>query len=141
MVIVSACLAGMNCRYDGTNCLDKEIETRFRRGEAFPVCPEELGGLPTPRVRSEIQEGAGNDVLDGRSRVLNAEGEDVTSQFLRGARETLAIARSLEVSEGILKSRSPSCGVTTIRQKGRIVRGCGVTAALLLREGITLSER
>ncbi len=141
MVIVSACLTGINCRYDGNNCLDKEIQEMFQRAGAFPVCPEELGGLPTPRMRSEIEEGSGDDVLDGRSRVVTAEGQDVTSHFVRGAWQTLAIARSLDITEGILKSRSPSCGVATIRRKGRVVQGCGVTAALLLREGVKLTER
>ncbi len=141
MFIVSACLAGLNCRYDGTNCLDKEVQTMYRKGKAFPVCPEELGGLSTPRVPSEIQEGSGEDVLAGKSRVVTAEGRDVTDSFVRGAWETLAIVRAMGITEGIFKAHSPSCGVAKIKRKGRLVRGSGVCAALLLKEGVKLSER
>ena len=141
MLIVSACLAGVNCRYDGTNCLDREIEKMSRDGKALPVCPEQLGGLPTPRIPSEIEHGSGEDVLAGRSRVLNAEGKDMTVHFLRGARETLAVVRSCCIREGIFKSHSPSCGVTSTKRRARLVPGPGVCAALLLREGVILTER
>ncbi len=139
-MVVSACLAGMNCRYDGTNCLDREIERMSQSGEAFPVCPEELGGLPTPRLPSEIEAGSGEDVLSGRSRVLNAEGEDVTGHFIRGAWRTLGIVKALGIREGIFKAHSPSCGVASIKRSGREVEGCGVCAALLLGEGVRLRE-
>ena len=141
MVIVSACLSGLNCRYDGSNRRDAEIEEMSRRGEAFPLCPEELGGLPIPRSPCEIETGGGEDVLAGRSRVLNGEGKDVTACFLQGAWKALAIARALGIVEGIFKAHSPSCGVTSIRRKGELVSGPGVCAALFLREGIALSER
>lgn len=141
MLIVSACLAGMNCRYDGTNCLDGQIEKMFAKGEAFPVCPEELGGLPTPRTRAEIEKGSGEDVLAGRSRVVNDRGEDVTKCFIRGAWQTLAIVRALGIKEGILKRHSPSCGVSRIKRIGRTVEGPGVCAALLLKEGVRLTEK
>ncbi len=141
LVIVSACLAGVNCRYDGTNCRDRQIEAMTRCGEAFPICPEELGGLPTPRIVSEIEEGTGEDVLAGRSRVVNAEGQDVTENFVAGARQALAAVRTLGIAEGIFKANSPSCGVAKIKRKGRLVAGPGVCAALLRREGVKLSER
>lgn len=141
MLIVSACLAGLNCRYDGTNSLDKEIEKMSRSGEAFPICPEEVGGLPMPRAPSEIEKGCGDDVLAGRSRVVNEEGEDVTAHFIRGAWRTLAVVRAMGIREGIFKARSPSCGVATIRRGNRLVKGSGVCAALLLKEGIKLRER
>ncbi len=141
MLIVSACLAGLNCRYDGTNSLDEEIERMSRSGEAFPICPEAVGGLPTPRTPSEIESGSGEDVLAGRSRVVNEKGEDVTAHFVRGAWRALAVVRAMGIREGIFKARSPSCGVTTIRREGRLVKGSGVCAALLLKEGVRLSER
>jgi uncharacterized protein YbbK (DUF523 family) len=141
MLIVSACLSGVNCRYDGGSCCDREIEEMSRRGEAFPVCPEELGGLPVPRSASEIEQGTGEDVLAGRSRVVNAEGKDVTASFVLGAWQTLAIVRALGIAEGIFKANSPSCGVTKIKRSDRAVDGPGVCAALLLREGVRLSER
>jgi uncharacterized protein YbbK (DUF523 family) len=141
MLIVSACLSGVNCRYDGTNCCDREIEEMSRSGEAFPVCPEELGGLPTPRIPSEIEEGTGEDVLAGRSRVVNAKRENVTASFVQGAWQTLAIVRALDIAEGIFKAGSPSCGIAKIKRRGRLVEGPGVCAALLLKEGVRLSER
>lgn len=140
-MIVSACLAGVKCRYDGTNRCDSEIERMTQSGEAFPVCPEELGGLPTPRAPSEIERGTGEDVLAGRSRAVNAEGKDVTASFVLGAWHTLAIVRALGIAEGILKANSPSCGIAKIKRKGRLVDGPGVCAALLLKEGVRLSER
>lgn len=140
-MIVSACLAGVNCRYDGTNCFDGEIEEMSRRGEAFPVCPEQLGGLPIPRVPCEIEKGTGEDVLAGRSRVVNAEGEDVTAHFVRGAWQTLALVRALGIREGVFKAHSPSCGVERIKRNGRLVKGPGVCAALLLKEGVRFRER
>jgi len=141
MLIVSACLAGLNCRYNGKNCLDKEIERMSRSGKALPVCPEQLGGLPTPRARSEIERGSGEDVLSGKSRVVNADGQDVTAFFIRGAWETLALVRAKGIKEGIFRARSPSCGVQKITRRGRLVKGSGVCAALLLKEGIKLTER
>lgn len=140
-MIVSACLAGLNCRYDGDNSLDREIEEMSRKGEALPVCPEQLGGLPTPRAPSEIEVACGEDVLAGSSRVVNAEGKDVTSHFVRGAWETLALVRAMGITKGIMKAHSPSCGVEKIKREGRVVKGSGVCAALLLREGVRLTER
>jgi uncharacterized protein YbbK (DUF523 family) len=121
--------------------VDREIERMSRRGEAFAVCPEELGGLPTPRVASEIEEGSGEDVLAGRSRVVNSAGEDVTTHFVQGAWRTLAVVQALGIREGIFKALSPSCGVKGIKRGGRLVEGCGVCAALLQRKGVTLRER
>jgi uncharacterized protein YbbK (DUF523 family) len=135
-VLVSACLLGVNCRYDGGNCLN--VETIRRAGSRWivPVCPEQLGGLPTPRAPADIVAGEGGDVLDGRSRVLTDDGTDITPQFIRGAHEVLRIARLLGADKAILKQRSPSCGCGQICRDGRIFTGDGVTAALLRREGI-----
>jgi len=97
----------------------------------IPVCPEQLGGLPTPRTAAYIIGGDGYDVLAGRAAVLTREGEDVTSRFLLGARQVLAIAMAQPVTAVLLKSRSPSCGLTP---------GFGVTAALLEQNGFSLQE-
>jgi len=136
MKLVSGCLCGIHCRHDGGTREREEVAVLARRGLAVPVCPEQLGGLPTPRPAAEIACGDGHDVLAGRARVLTKDGTDVTEQFVRGAREVLRLARQMQAEEVILKSRSPSCGVGTIAQGGGTAAGDGVAAALLIQEGI-----
>ena len=103
MKIVSACLVGVNCRFDGKNKSHGELIEAFERGELVPLCPEQLGGLPTPRPPSKIIDGDGYDVLDGRARVANEGGDDVTENFIRGARKVLKIANILNVKEAVLE--------------------------------------
>lgn len=134
----SACLVGLSTRYDGRNALDPFVHRLFCEGEIIPFCPEQLGGLSTPRMRAEIAEGTGEDVLDGKSAVLLENGADVTEYFLRGADEVLEAARALKIKRFYLKSKSPSCGFGIIYVEGRLVEGAGVCAAVLLREGIEL---
>ncbi|MDQ3987346.1 MAG: DUF523 domain-containing protein [Actinomycetota bacterium] len=140
-VLVSACLAGCACRYDGTDNLDDRLGRLISDGRAVLVCPEEDGGLGTPRPPAEIVGGDGGDVLDGRARVLTVDGEDVTKQYLRGVRVALERARRTGARAAVLKSRSPSCGRGAIYD-GSFSRteraGDGVTAALLKRSGITV---
>lgn len=139
--LVSACLAGCRCRYDQGTKEQAEIVDLIRTGKAVPVCPEQLGGLPTPRLPAEIMGGDGDDVLDGRARVVNRAGEDVTAQFLAGAREVLRLAQAVGATEAVLKERSPSCGAEAIYDgtfTGATVPGAGVTAALLRRHGISV---
>ncbi len=127
-ILVSACLLGLPVRYDGTFKVYKGVLSLANRHILIPVCPEQLGGLPTPRPRSEIRDG----------RVYNELGENVTENFLRGARATLEIARLLNVDLVIFKSRSPSCGVGEIYDgsfTGNLVSGNGITAELLLKNG------
>uniref|UniRef100_UPI0035B50791 DUF523 domain-containing protein n=2 Tax=Symbiobacterium terraclitae TaxID=557451 RepID=UPI0035B50791 len=141
MILVSACLVGCRCRYDQGTKEQAEIVDLIRRGQAVPVCPEQLGGLPTPRLPAEIVGGDGDDVLDGRARVVNRAGEDVTAQFLAGAREALRLAQAVGATEAILKERSPSCGTEAIYDgtfSGSTTPGAGVTAALLRRHGIAV---
>lgn len=143
-VLVSACLAGRACRYDGGANPDDEVGRLVAEGRAVLVCPEELGGLGTPRPAAEIQGGDGADVLDGRARVVTQAGIDVTEEYLAGAHIALDRARSAGVTTAILKARSPSCGNGCIYD-GTFMRsavpGDGVTAALLRRQGIeVLSE-
>ncbi|MCP3676813.1 MAG: DUF523 domain-containing protein [Deltaproteobacteria bacterium] len=134
--LVSACLLGMKCRYDGTDAANGSLIELTQSRHFIPVCPEQLGGLPTPRGAAEIEDGNGGDVLNGSSRVITKNGEDVTSHFAKGAEEVLKIARLFDISEAILKEKSPSCGVTSISRKGDVVKGMGVTTALLMEEGI-----
>ena len=95
--IVSACLVGINCKYDGLNNYNKKIEKLVYDGLAVPLCPEVLGGLSTPRVPSEIV------TLDGIKKVISKEGIDVTSEFLLGAKRTLEIAKILNIKTAILQ--------------------------------------
>ncbi len=140
MIIVSACLCGINCKYDGGNNLDVRLLKLFKEGKVMPVCPEQLGGQETPRVPHEIINGNGLDVIEGNARILGSDkDDDVTSKFIKGAYETLYIAESVGASIAILKARSPSCGVSKIYDGtfSRTLRpGNGVTAQLLLSEGI-----
>jgi uncharacterized protein YbbK (DUF523 family) len=104
----------------------------------IPVCPEQLGGLGTPREPMQILGGRGSEVLDGKAKVTTRRGGDVTKNLVRGAEEVLKIVRSLDVKGAILKSRSPSCGCGKIHDglSSRLVEGDGVTTALLKRSGI-----
>ncbi|OPL11526.1 MAG: hypothetical protein AVO39_05475 [delta proteobacterium MLS_D] len=136
MILVSACLLGLDCRYDGSALQADRTVEGIIDDIMIPVCPEQMGGLPTPRSPSEITEGDGNDVLDGTSRVLNSAGEDVTVEFLKGARMTLSVARIAGVKRAIMKERSPSCGVLHITRNREGIPGMGVAAALLKRAGI-----
>ncbi|NMB11389.1 MAG: DUF523 domain-containing protein [Firmicutes bacterium] len=139
LYLVSACLAGANTRFDGTARPDPEIVRLVREGRAIPICPEQLGGLPTPRPPSEITGGDGHDVIAATARVLTCEGRDVTEAFLRGAQETLRLAREWQIAGAILKARSPSCGYLQIHDgsfEGGLRAGSGVTAALLKEAGL-----
>ncbi|MDH5266906.1 MAG: DUF523 domain-containing protein [Candidatus Bathyarchaeota archaeon] len=138
MKIVSACLIGINCRFDGKNKLDRHLLEVFENGELLPVCPEQLGGLPTPRVAAKIVDGDGYDVIDGKTKVINEKNEDVTENFVRGATEVLRIVKLLNIEEAILESKSPSCGSGKAcdEASGNFIRGDGVLTALLKRNGI-----
>lgn len=133
MIIVSACLAGFGCRYDGKTKADPKIVELVRQGLAIPVCPEQLGGLPTPRPPAELS--------CDEQRVINAEGTDVTAQFVHGAQQVLTICRLYGASKAILKARSPSCGKGTIYDgsfSGSLRCGNGLTARLLMDNGIEI---
>lgn len=140
--LVSACLAGVCSRYDGSNNRHPAVEVLARARRAVPACPEQLGGLPTPRPPAEIVPGgSGSLVLEGKAAVCCAGGQDVTAAFLRGAEQMLLIARLYAPAAVILKEGSPSCGLRRIYDgsfQGRDKAGTGVTAALLLREGFTV---
>ena len=147
-ILVSACLLGVPCRYDGKSCPVPELIAWASSRWVIPFCPEVEGGLPTPRLPSEI-EGArtgldGADVLARRTRVLRSDGVDVTAHFIVGAQAAAGLAHDLGIRLAILKSRSPSCGAGAIydgRFQGTLVKGDGVTTSLLRRLGLdVLSE-
>lgn len=133
MKIVSACLAGIPCRFD---CQAKErtlIKEWVESGEAIAVCPEQLGGLSTPRPPAEIQ----------GDKVITNQGVDVTAEYQLGAQKSLEIALENNVTEAYLKSRSPMCGYKKIYDgtySGKLVEGHGIFAQALLKNGITVNE-
>lgn len=145
MILVSSCLAGLEVRYNGTHCLDKQLQQLIQDNKAIPVCPELLGGFTTPREPAEIIGGNGYDVLDGEARVIEKSGTDVTELYLKGAYLTLKKAKELKATAIVLKEFSPSCGSSRIYNgefSGKTISGDGVTSALLKRNGIkVLSEK
>ncbi len=134
-VLVSACLLGVHCRYDGSTNPATGLQQLARRYRIVPVCPEQLGGLPTPRPPAEFSGGDGRAVLEGRACLQTASGEDVTEAFLRGAREAVRLGKLAGARVAILKERSPSCGVCHVYCRGRLIEGQGVTTALLVEHG------
>ncbi|MEU8953057.1 DUF523 domain-containing protein [Streptomyces sp. NPDC048518] len=140
-VLVSACLRGVPCRYDGRDKASPELDEAVAGRAVVSFCPEAAGGLPTPRRPAELVGGDGHDVLDGTARVVDDTGRDVTAQFVAGARRALAAARHAGCTEALLMPRSPSCGRGTVYDgsfEGELVAGDGVTAALFERHGITV---
>jgi uncharacterized protein YbbK (DUF523 family) len=129
--LVSACLVGLCTRYDGQTKANQNCLAQLKATGWLPVCPEQLGGLPTPREAADIVGGDGRDVLAGKARVLTKSGVDLTAEFIQGAEQVLQLARLQQISSAFLKARSPSCAV-----HGKI----GVTAALLQSAGIELTE-
>lgn len=142
MIIISACLAGINCKYNGGNNLKKEIAELAAKKNAVLVCPEQLGGCATPRPKAEISAGTGSQVLDGKCAVLREDGENITEAFIKGAEEVLKIARLTGAKVAILKANSPSCGFGRIYDgsfSGKLIKGNGVTAELLARYGVKIT--
>ncbi len=140
-VLVSACLAGRTCRFDGSSSKDALVASLVAAGRAVLVCPEVDGGLGTPRPPAEIVGGDGKAVLEGRARVVTEAGLDVTEAYLAGARRALDAARRSGATAAILKSRSPSCGKGGVYDGSfskTLRAGDGVTAALLEAHGLTV---
>lgn len=128
-ILVSACLLGTPCRYNGKGVLDPAVQVLMREHQLVPVCPEILGGLPTPRTPAERQDG----------RVVAKDGRDVTAQYRRGAGETLRLARLFGCRYALLKERSPSCGCGAIYDgsfTGTLTGGDGTAAELLCANGV-----
>jgi uncharacterized protein YbbK (DUF523 family) len=140
MIVISACLVGINCRHDGSSETKPELLELLKKKGAVPICPEQMGGLPTPRTPAKIQSGDGFDVLKSRSRVIDIKGRDVTPQFIKGAIEALNVAMLVGANKAILKDKSPSCGVNYIWDDNGLKEGKGVLAALLIDNGIEVSS-
>lgn len=144
MIIISSCLAGIACRYNGTAATDTECVRLVQEGKAIPACPELMGGLSCPREPCEIVGGDGYDVLDGCARVLNRQGEDKTEEFIAGAKKFLDFSQLRGADVVYLKQKSPSCGAGIIYDGtfcGKQRAGDGVTVALLKRSGIFVEPK
>ena len=137
-VLVSACLLGRACRYDGRHNRDAALERELAAQglAAILFCPEEHGELGTPRPAAWIESRDAAAVLDGKSRVVTHEGRDVTAEFLRGAQGARDTCKVHAIRLALLKERSPSCGVATTHVAGALTSGRGVTSELLHRHGI-----
>lgn len=130
-ILVSACLLGCSCRYDGKSCQNESIIALKKKYTLIPVCPEQLGGLSTPRSPSERK---------GDSVIMKS-GEDVTAEFMRGAGEALRLAKIFNIKKAILKANSPSCGKGIIYDgsfTGQKCPGNGITAELFMKNGIAV---
>ena len=130
-ILVSACLLGCSCRYGGKSKADERVLALNTCHTLIPVCPEQLGGLSTPRLPAEIQ----------GERVIRRDGADVTAEYSMGAREALRLYQLLGCDAAILKARSPSCGKGCIYDgtfSGTLTEGSGVTAALFQQNGVRI---
>ncbi|CEH35743.1 DUF523 domain-containing protein [Romboutsia lituseburensis] len=145
MILVSACLLGINCKYNGDNNKDFKVLEYLKDKEFIIVCPEQLGGMSTPRDPSEIIRLDGDAVINGETSVITNKRLDVTKKFKLGANETLKIAKLYNCKEAILKEGSPSCGSNYIYDgtfTGKKRDGIGVTTSLLKHNGIkVISEK
>lgn len=143
MDIASACLIGRKCRYDGEAREDPEVKKMYDEGKIKPVCPECLAGLKIPRCPQEIEGGDGNDVLEGKAKVMGKDGSDRTKEVIIGAKRMLAEAKKCGAKKAYMKSKSPSCGLTVIYDgtfTGKLRPGIGVASALLLKNGVNVVE-
>ena len=145
MILVSACLAGINCKYSGGNNYNEKVFNLVKEGKAIPICPEQLGGLQTPRNPAEIK------IVDSRilksiqtypiiyNKDISIKNNDVTDNFKRGAKEVLEFAKKLNIKKAILQARSPSCGTGKIYSgnfDGKLIQGNGILAELFIENGI-----
>lgn len=135
MILVSACLVGINCKYSGGNNYNQKIFDLVKEGKAIPICPEQLGGLNTPRKPVELK------VINGKRYAIDNEGNDLTENFERGALEVLKLAKNLNINKAILQPRSPSCGVNKIYSgnfDNKLVDGNGILSELLKQNEIDI---
>jgi len=145
VLLISACLLGVACNHEGRGSPRPVVDELARHYRLVPVCPEVLGGLPTPRAAAEVQGGDGADVIvgTGDARVVNIDGVDVTAAYRRGADAAVALARAVGAQRAVLKARSPSCGSSAVYDGSfsrRLVPGRGVTAAALAAAGLEVGS-
>ena len=144
---MSACLLGVNCNYKGGCSYDFTKDSRLwssllNKYNIIPICPEQQGGLPTPRIPSELLDKA-EIIEQGKGRIISKEGTDVTHNFVKGAEEIVRLSKMYNVQFAVLKSKSPSCGIKSVYDgsfRGIILDGQGYTAYLLRKNKIKLLD-
>lgn len=132
-ILVSACLLGVNCKYNGNNSISEDIIKLREKHNLIPICPEQLGGLSTPRPQAEIT------YEDKTLKVKSINCDNVTNEYIKGAKESLKIAKIYDCETAILKARSPSCGSLKIYDgtfTSRLIDGKGITAKLFIENNI-----
>ena len=153
-VLISACLVGVDCRYDCSDLESEKIVNTYQINDAIkellhldinsdnivliPICPEQLGGLSTPRDESSFSRGNGEAVLKEKAKIVSINNKDVTESFLKGAKQSLKIAKITKAKIAVLKEKSPSCGVEYIFVGKKLSKGTGVTTAYLKQNGIEI---
>jgi len=142
--VISACLLGIPCRWNGKSKINKKAFGVYLKGNAILVCPEIIGGLPTPRPACEIIGGDGKDVLNGRAKIFDKKGKDFSKDFANGSAIALEkIVKKHGIKKAILKSGSPTCGVGHIfsgKFDGKRKKGMGIFAAMLEKNGVEIIE-
>ncbi|MBM7712922.1 DUF523 domain-containing protein [Enterococcus xiangfangensis] len=139
MLGISACLGGVACRYDGGTNEIAALKSLVETNQALMICPEVLGGLPTPRPPAEIRGGDGFDVWQGKAKVFDQEGHDLTNAFKQGAIKAFKEMQKLQITGLVLKERSPSCGSNLIYDgsfSGTRIKGVGVATAYFIQQGL-----
>lgn len=140
-IIVSACLLGSNCCWNGGNRFSSKVKNFLKNKSYIKICPEIMAGLSIPRPRAEIRQGDGRDVLAGKAIVSDENGKNLTKYFIKGAEISFRLAKKYNVKLAILKAHSPSCGKGKIYDgsfQGKLKNGDGVTAAKLKQLGLKL---
>lgn len=141
-ILISSCLIGHPVRYDGNSNEVEELKELIKQGKAIDMCPEIAGGMSTPREPAEIEAGkTAKDVLEGKAKVFDKNGNDVTTEFVNGAYELLKVCKEKNIKTVILKEGSPSCGSNKTYDgtfSGKKISGRGITAELLKQNGITI---
>jgi len=141
MILISACLCGVNCRYDGCVIENQPLKKLVELKKAIPLCPEVLGGRGVPRHPTEITGGTADDVLCGKAKIKDIKGGDVTKETLLGVLYVVAAVKRIGIKSAILKTKSPACGMGEIFDgsfSNKLINGNGVLTAALLKEGVTV---
>lgn len=139
MILISACLCGVNCRHDGCIIENQLLKKLVALKKAIPLCPEILGGRGVPRQPSEIVGGSADDVINGMAKIIDKTGVDLTSEILTGVLQVVATAKKLEIKKAVLKTKSPACGMGKIFDgtfSGKLTDGNGILTTALIKEGI-----
>ncbi len=139
MILISACLCGVNCRYDGCIIENQTLKKLVGQKKAIPLCPEVLGGRSVPRQPTEITGGTADDVLNGKAKIKDIAGNDVTEETMLGVLYVVAAVKRMGIKTAILKTKSPTCGMGKIFDgsfSNKLIDGNGVLAEALLKEGV-----